>query len=581
MSAVLRSLRGYLRPYRSALLVGVALAVLEVGASLALPWPLQVIVDRVVPAGASAHPSLLLAFALAALLGIALVVSLADYWSTRLLSSAGLWIANDLRHAVFSKLQRLSLGFHGRHQVGDLSSRVTADVDRSQDLLVQLLAVLFPNALLVVGMFAVMLAVAPLLTVVAVLVSPLMVVAVVRSTRALKETARRARKADGQVAAATTEALGAMPVIQTFSLEQHQQRRFALLSETSLLHGLEAVRLQARFSPFVDLTSVLSTAVVLWVGIRQVRAGELSLGVLLVFLSYLGSLYKPVKAIARLATTISKGAAAAERVLELLQSEPDVAESRTAVRAPRFRGEIAFEDVRFSYGRERVLEGLDLRISAGETLALVGRTGAGKSTVAAMLARLVDPDEGTVRIDGYDVRDLTLASLRGQVSFVLQDTMLLRGTLRENIAWGRPGAREGEIERAARLALVDEFAAQFPLGLDTPLGERGVDLSGGQRQRVAIARAILRDAPILVLDEPTSALDPISEGKLVGALENLPAGRTTLLIAHRMTTIRGADRICVLADGRIVEDGDHTSLLALGGSYEAMQRAGRTLEAVS
>jgi len=579
MIVALRALRGYLRPYRTALSLGVVLAIVEVGASLALPWPLQVIVDKVVPAR-SGDPGLLLAAALAALLTIAAVVSLADYWSTRLLSSSGLWIANDVRSDVFSKLQRLSLRFHGRHQVGDLSSRVTADVDRSQDLLVQVLAVLFPNALLVAGMFTVMVVVAPTLTLVAMVASPLMIVTVVRSTRALKETARRARKADGQVAAAATETLGAMPVIQTFALERHQQRRFALLTEASLRQGLEAVRLQARFSPSVDVTSVLSTAVVLWVGVRQVRSGELSLGVLLVFLSYLGSLYKPVKAIARLATTISKGAAAAERVLELLGSEPDVGERPGAVVAPRFRGHVAFEDVWFSYGREPVLEGLDLTVEPGETLALVGRTGAGKSTVVAMLARLVDPDEGSVRIDGRDVRDFTLTSLREQVSFVLQETLLLRGTLRENVAWGRPGARASEVERAARLALVDEFAAQFPLGLDTPLGERGVDLSGGQRQRVAIARAILRDAPILVLDEPTSALDPISEAELVAALANLPDDRTTIVIAHRMTTIRGADRICVLERGRIVEQGDHESLLALGGAYGAMLR-GAPREAVA
>lgn len=568
-----RELAKYLRPYRAALSVGIVLAIVEVGASLLLPWPLKVIVDRVVP-GETSQPELVLAACLVALLGIALVTSLADYWSTRLLSSAGLWIANDLRTDVFANLQRLSLVYHGRRQVGDLSARVTADVDRSQDLLIQLLAVLVPNAMLVAGMFTVMVVIAPDLTAVALVVTPVMAVTVLRSTRALKEAARRARKAEGHVAAAATEVLSAMPVIQTFSLEEHQQKRFEHLSETSVFHGLEAVRLQARFSPSVDLASVLSTAVVLWFGVSQVRGGELSLGVLLVFLSYLGSLYKPVKAIARLGTTIGKGTAAAVRVLELLHDEADIAERSDAVSAPAFRGDVAFEGISFSYGREPVLAGFDLRIAAGETVALVGPSGAGKSTVAALLARLIDPTAGTVSIDGLDVRDLTLESLRGQISFVLQDTVLLRGTLRENIAWGRPSATASEIERAAELALVADFAAELPLGLETRVGERGVNLSGGQRQRVAIARAILRDAPILVLDEPTSALDPISERKLVAALETLPRGRTTLVIAHRMTTIRGVDRICVLANGRIVEQGDHSSLLALGGRYAAMQSHG-------
>lgn len=565
-----RGLARYLSPYRAALGVGIVLAILEVGASLLLPWPLKVIVDRVIP-GETSQPGLVLGACLAALLGIALVTSLADYWSTRLLSSTGLWVANDLRTDVFSNLQRMSLRYHGRQQVGDLSARVTADVDRSQDLLIQLLAVLVPNTLLVAGMFTVMVVIAPQLTAVALVVTPVMAITVLRSTRALKDAARRARKAEGQVAAAATEVLSAMPVIQTFSLEGHQQRRFELLSQTSVLHGLEAVRLQARFSPSVDLASVLSTAVVLWFGVSQVRSGELSLGVLLVFLSYLGSLYKPVKAIARLGTTIGKGTAAAVRVLELLRDTPEILERSDAVTAPAFRGEISFQGVSFTYGRGPVLEDFDLRIAAGETVALVGATGAGKSTAAALLARLIDPNEGAVSIDGFDVRDLTLESLRGQISFVLQDTMLLRGTLRENIAWGRPEATAPEIERAAELALVADFAADLPLGLETPVGERGVDLSGGQRQRVAIARAILRDAPILVLDEPTSALDPVSERKLIAALDALPKDRTTLVIAHRMTTIRSVDRICVLENGRIVEQGDHSTLVALGGRYAAMQ----------
>ncbi len=574
MRSLVAALRHFVRPYRRALVVGIVLTLVEVGAGLAQPWPMKVIVDRVLTADDNRDAQALLAACIAALLAIVATGALADYWSKRLLSASGLWIANDLRQATFSHLHRLSLGFHSRNQVGDLSTRVTTDVDKTQELLVQTFATLGPNVLMVVGMFVVMLFVNPGLTLVALVASPLMVVTIVVSTRRLRLTARRARKAQGHVAAATTESLAAIHLVQAFALEPQQRQAFGALNQASLAESLEAARLQARFSPFVDLTSALSSAAVLWFGIGQVRAGDLKLGTLLVFVSYLGSLYRPVKAITKLAGTIGQGAASAERVHELLNEVPDVRESPSAVIAPRFWGDIEFRAVSFSYGREPVLSNLDLRLREGETVALVGRTGAGKSTVASLLARLIDPQAGQVLLDGTDIRSFTLASLRAQISFVLQDTLLMRGTLRDNIAWGRPGATEHEIQRAAALALVREFSCKLPLGLDTPIGERGVDLSGGQRQRVAIARAILRDAPILVLDEPTSALDATSEQQVVEAFHNLPSSRTRLVIAHRLTTVRDADRICVLDQGRIVEEGGHAALLAYGGQYAAFSGAG-------
>ncbi len=265
------------------------------------------------------------------------------------------------------------------------------------------------------------------------------------------------------------------------------------------------MRLQARFSPVVDLSAALSVAVILWFGAHRVLDGAMTLGVLLVFLSYLGSLYKPIRQLARLNIVLARGGAAAERVVAVLAEQPNVADRPGAMPVPPLRGRISLEGIHFSYGREPVLSGLDLEIGSGETVALVGPTGAGKSTIASLVPRLVDPDEGVVRLDGYDVRGLSLLGIRSQISMVLQDTVLLRGTLRDNIAWGRPGATEAQIRRAAQLGLVDEFASRLPDGLDTVIGERGANLSGGQRQRVAIARAILRDAPILILDEPTSA----------------------------------------------------------------------------
>lgn len=572
--AVLRHLARFARPVRTALVLGLLASLVGVAVSLAQPWPLQWVVDHVLqPAAAGEATSgadRQLGLAVLAFVGIVAAGALADYWSTRLMSSSGLHMANGLREAVFVHLQRLSLRYHGTQSVGDLSTRVTSDVEKTQDMIVQSLAVLIPNILLLGGMGAVMFALDPVFTLLVIATTPPLVIATFRSSRRLKLASRTARKADGAVASAATEGLGAIHLVQAFALEEDQRRRFSDLSHTSLRAGLESVRLQARFSPVVDLSAALSVAVILWFGAHRVLDGAMTLGVLLVFLSYLGSLYKPIRQLARLNIVLARGGAAAERVVAVLAEQPNVADRPGAMPVPPLRGRISLEGIHFSYGREPVLSGLDLEIGSGETVALVGPTGAGKSTIASLVPRLVDPDEGVVRLDGYDVRGLSLLGIRSQISMVLQDTVLLRGTLRDNIAWGRPGATEAQILRAAQLGLVDEFASRLPDGLDTIIGERGANLSGGQRQRVAIARAILRDAPILILDEPTSALDTASETLLVEALRNLPSGRTTLVIAHRLTTIRHADRIAVIGGGGLLEQGTHDELMARDGAYRRL-----------
>lgn len=562
----------YAWPYRGPLAAGALLTVVDVGLALALPWPLRYVIDDVLRpgrAGPVSDAELGLSLAVASLVALVALSSVVTYWSSRLLSSAGLHIANDLRIAVLARLQRQSLRFHGTHRVGDLTSRVTSDVAYTQDMIVQLLAVLVPNVLLVVGMFAVMLTLDPAFTALALLATPPLVYSTHRARTRLRIAARQVRKADGGLASAATESLSAIHLVQAFTLEEERLRSFTHLSGRSLSAGLESVRLQARFGPLVEVASVVSTAVVLWFGARRVLDGGLTLGVLLVFLSYLASLYKPVRSLSKLSTVVSKGAAAAERIEELMATPLDIVD-RPGARAVRVTGQIELRRVTFSYGREPVLRDLSLVIKAGQHVAIVGPTGAGKSTLAALIPRLVDVDRGQVVVDGIDVRDHQLHALRSQIATVLQDTTLFDGSLRDNIVCGQVGATDRAVDRAVRLALVDEFSGRLPDGLETHVGERGVNLSGGQRQRVAIARAILRDAPILILDEPTSALDAASEELLLAALDNLPGDRTRVVIAHRLSTVRAADTIFVLDAGQVVESGTHAQLLAASGLYHRM-----------
>ena len=570
LRAILR-FRDIISTYRKSLLLGTTLTIVDVAVSLAEPWPLRTVVDGVLrPDGGRVDDAQLrIALAVLAMVVLVAIGSVVSYWSMRLLSAAGLNVGSDLRERVMAHLQRLSLRFHGDHRVGDLSARVTSDVDNSQEMLVQVLATLFPNVLLVVGMFVVMMFLDPVFTLLALTSTVPLVIATHRSRSRLREAARRTRKANGELASAATESLAAVHLVQAFTLEHDRMQRFAGLSRTSRQAGLEAVRYQARFGPMVDIAGMLSAALVLWLGANRVLDGSLSLGVLLVFLSYLGSLFKPIKALSKLSTVVSKGAAATERIIVTLDTVPEIVDRPRAVRLP-IMGGIRFDDVSFSYGRESVLHNLSFDIEPGQTVALVGPTGAGKSTIASLIPRLVDVDSGAVTIDDIDVRDFKLASLRGQLAMVLQESVLFNGTLRDNIVCGQQGAGAADVARAARLALVDEFACRLPAGLDTHIGERGANLSGGQRQRVAIARAILRDSQIIILDEPTSALDAASEQLLMEALSNLPAGRTTLVIAHRLSTVRQADKILVIEAGALIESGSHDELICRGGLYSRL-----------
>jgi len=580
MFETLRRFRGFLLPYRARLGVGALCTLASSALALAQPWPLKVIVDNVLRGKPLHLPVVsvagwsrtdLLNGAIGAFIGIVLLSALFDYFGTYLMDSSGIRMVADVREALFARLQRHSLRFHATQRTGDLISRVMSDISRVQDMLVQSFSVLVPNVALLVGMMVVMFWIDWSFTLIALAVGPPLFLLMFVYKRRIKGASRRARRLEGRLAAHTGEVLGAVRVVQAFTREDFEDERFSQQSSSTLGANLEATRLQARFSPLVDVLAGIGTAVVLFVGTHRVLSGQLSLGLLLVFLSYLGSLYKPMRQLSKLTYVNAKGVASAERVSEILDAEPDVQDLPGAVRAPRLNGSVRLENVEFAYVDGRpVLHDLDLDVESGQVVAVVGPSGAGKSTFVSLLPRFFDPQRGRVLVDDRDVRTLRLASLRAQIAIVPQEPLLFDGTILENIAYGRSNAREEEVLRAAREALVDDFARDLPDGYDTMLGERGANLSGGERQRISIARAIVRDAPILILDEPTSALDPVAERLLVDALANLLEGRTAFVIAHRMSTVARADQVLVFDHGRIVERGLHAELAQLpGGVYRS------------
>jgi ATP-binding cassette subfamily B protein len=582
MIATLRRFGSFLVPYQGRLAGGAAFTLASAALTLAQPWPLKVIVDNVLrgqpldlPLVGMPGRTALLNLAIAALLAIVVLNALFTYLGSYLMDSSGIRMVADLREALFARLQRHSLRFHAGQRTGDLISRVMSDITRIQDMLIQSFSVLVPNVAVLVGMMAVMFWIDWAFTLLALAVGPPLFVVVVWFKGRIKGASRRARTLEGRLAAQTGETLGAVRVVQAFTREDFEDARFSRQSSSTLAASLEARRLQARFTPLIDVLAGAGTAVVLLVGAHRVLSGQLSLGLLLVFLSYVGSLYKPMRQLSKLTYVTARAAASAERVAEILDAEPDVRDRPDAIPAPPLRGDLRLEHVEFAYvNGQPVLHDVSLEVEAGQVVAMVGPTGAGKSTIVSLIPRFFDPQRGRVLVGGHDVRELQLATLRSQIAIVPQEPLLFEGTILDNIAYGRIEAGEKEVLRAAQAALVDDFVRTLPDGYETMLGERGASLSGGERQRISIARALLRDAPILILDEPTSALDPVSERVLMEALRNLFEGRTAVVIAHRMSTVAGADQVIVVDRGRIAERGTHAELMALqDGLYRSYIRA--------
>lgn len=547
------------------------------------PWPLKIVFDYVFsskrrPEGLTVAVGwigtdkfAILNFAVLAVLTIAILGAISSYFEKYLTTSVGQWVMHDLRRVLYSHIQRLSLSFHDRKRTGDLISRVTSDIDAVQSLISTVLLGMLVNVLTLVGMVMVMFYLNWQFTLIALVVAPGLFLVIYHFTHRIKEASRAVRRQEGEIVSVLQEVLSSIRVVKAFAREDYEQRRFEQESRQSVEKALEARSIKAKLPPAVEIIVACGTCLVLWYGARLVLGGVLTPGDMLVFLLYLGKMYKPMRELSKMTDTISRASVGWERIREVLENEMQVRDRPRARKAPRFRGKIEFDHVNFSYDADqKVIRDLSLSIQPGRLAALVGPTGAGKTTLVGLLPRFYDLSSGEIRIDGTDVRQFKVKSLRQQISFVLQESLLFRATVAQNIAYGKPEATHAEIIRAAKLANADEFIDKMPKGYDTMIGERGLTLSGGQRQRLTIARAIIRDAPILILDEPSSGLDPASEKLVFDALGNLMEGKTSIVIAHRLATVRRADVIFVIDEGKVVESGTHEELLACGGLYSML-----------
>ncbi len=547
------------------------------------PWPLKIVFDYVF--GSKHMPEWIagivtwlgtdklsiLNFAVLAVIAIAILGAVSSYVEKYLTTSVGQWVMHDLRRVLYSHIQRLSLSYHDQKRTGDLISRVTSDIDAVQSLISNVMLGVLVNVLTLVGMVLVMFYLNWEFTLIALLVAPGLFLVVYRYTHRIKKASRAMRRKEGEVVSVLEEMLSSIRVVKAFAREDYEQRRFEQESRESVEAALLARNVKAKLPPIVEIIVACGTCLVLWYGARLVLTGGLTSGELLVFLLYLGKMYKPMRELSKMTDTISKASVGWERIREVLENEMQVRDLPGAKPAPSFKGKIEFDHVQFSYeSNQPVIRDLSLKIEPGQLAALVGPTGAGKTTIVSLLPRFYDISSGEIRIDGTDIRRFKIKSLRQQISFVLQESLLFRASVWQNIAYGKPEAERDEIIRAAKLAYADEFIDQMPDGYDTMIGERGVTLSGGQRQRIAIARAIIRDAPILILDEPSSGLDAAAEKVVFDALENLMAGRTSIVIAHRLATVRRANAIFVIDEGRVAEQGSHAELLETGGLYSQL-----------
>jgi ATP-binding cassette subfamily B protein len=560
----------------AALFASVALKLLE-------PWPLKWVFDHILKTRnvanrrflddflATLDPVSILALAAGSVIVITALRALAEYGNTVGFALVGNRVLTEVRNDLYRQLQRLSLSFHTKARGGDLTVRVVGDVNMLKDVAATAMLPLAANVLILIGMAGLMLWLEWRLALLALLTLPLYWLTTTQLTRRIREASRKQRAREGEMASAAAESLAAVKDLQALSLEPVFAEQFIDRSRKCQTQNVVTARLSASLERRVDVLGALATALVLFFGVKLALNDSMSAGDLLIFLAYLKRAYNPLQDFAKYTGRLAKAAAAGERVLDVLGRTPDVRDLPDAVPAGMLRGDVCFESVSFSYETGRtVLNGIDFAMPAGSQVALVGPSGIGKSTVVNLLMRLYDPLKGRVLIDGADIRSFTLASLRSQISVVLQDGLLFAASVRDNIAYTTRDVTQAEIETVARLANAHEFIERMPQGYDTVLGERGVTLSHGQRQRIAIARAAIRNAPILILDEPTTGLDEENERTVVAALRRLAQSRTTLIVTHDLRLAARSDLILYIDQGRVVERGTHAELIKADGRYAAL-----------
>ncbi len=573
------------RPYRGKLIVILLAMLVETTMSLAAPWPLKIILDSVIgnhkmtpwlhrlvaPMLINGDRLHVAAIAAGLLVVIAIIGSIASYIDSYYTESVGQWVAHDLRMQTYHHLQRLSLGYYNTHQTGAILSTLTADIQTIEGFASSSTLSILVDLLTIFCMLGLMLWLNWDFTLIAVAVTPFLLLFVSRFKKSVKAATREVRQEQSEIVAVVQQGLESMQVVQAFGQEKTEEDLLGVVSQATVAAALKARSVKSLLSPVVSITVAVCTAIVLWRGAALILAGAMTIGSLTVYLAYLTKFFKPVKDLATSTNAIAQATVGAERVRALLDTVTIIPEKEDAIDPGTLTGSIEFDHVAFGYDPANpILTDINFKIEPGQFVGIVGPTGSGKSTVVSLIPRFYDVQSGEVRLDGRSIGDYGLKALREQIGYVLQDTVLFRGTIFENIAFGRPDATREEVVQAARLANADEFIARMPLGYDTPVGERGSTLSGGQRQRIGIARVMVRNSPILLLDEPTAALDSESEKLVIDALERLMKGRTVITIAHRLSTIRDADQIIVISGGVVAENGTHDQLLAANGIYAAL-----------